>query len=351
MPAENDEKHENQIEDSQEDVVEEPDESTDEGEHLVLHVGHGIRQRRLDRYLHGRFGQFSRNMIKRMIKDQGVTVNGKIAKPSQKLNPKDIIDLVVPVREKREIEPEPIPLNIIYEDDEIIIVNKQANLIVHPARGNPSGTLANALVYHSNELSSAGGSFRPGIVHRLDRNTTGVMVVAKNDTAHWKLARQFERRQTCKYYLAVVQGVPELDADCIDQPLGVHPSIREKYAIRPENGKNAVTFYERLEKFRGFCVVKLSPKTGRTHQLRVHMSYLKHPIVGDDMYGGKPVFEWQLRDAEPAAEEAIISRCALHAWILEFKHPLTEQVMSFKAPIPEDMHNLIKQLRKYRSFN
>ncbi|MHC4759579.1 MAG: RluA family pseudouridine synthase [Planctomycetota bacterium] len=241
-------------------------------------------------------------------------------------------------------------MDIIYEDDDVIIINKQADLIVHPARGNTHGTLVNALAFYSNQLSNVQGTLRPGIVHRLDRNTTGVMVVAKNDEAHYKIAEQFHDRKVQKEYIAIVHGCPDLTADRISAPLGVHPRFREKYSIRPDGGKEAFTFYEVLQEFRGYCLVKLHPKTGRTHQIRVHLSYIKHPIVGDDMYGGKVVYRWQLADEESMFEEPVIARPALHALSLEFRHPRTKKTISFEAPIPEDMQNLLEMLKKYRSL-
>jgi 23S rRNA pseudouridine1911/1915/1917 synthase len=207
----------------------------------ILHVGHSIKERRVDKYLHGRFSNLSRRFIQDAIKQGGVTVNGKTAKPSLKLSPGDEIRLTLPEQPSKDILPEDIPLNIIYEDDELIILNKQSDILVHPARGNTHGTLVNALAFYSDKLSSGLGEFRPGIVHRLDRNTTGAMVVAKSDPAQWKIAKQFERRQVNKTYLAIVHGTPELNADRIKVPLGVHPRIREKYAIRPESGKEAIT--------------------------------------------------------------------------------------------------------------
>lgn len=317
---------------------------------LSLKVGSSIKERRIDKYLHShpKLSGFSRVMIQNIIKEGTVKVNGKIVKPSFKLSPGDKIDLTVPQPPSKEIHPQDIPLNIIYEDDDIIIVNKQADMIVHPARGNTDGTLVNALAFYSDKLSSGLGEFRPGIVHRLDRNTTGVMVVTKNDTAQWKIAKQFEQRKTKKSYLAIVHGVPELTADRINAPLGVHPRAREKYAIRPEIGKEAITVYEVVESFRGFSLLKMTPKTGRTHQIRVHLSYIKHPIVGDDMYGGKLVYPWQLQDSEPAVQEPVINRVALHAWTLEFKHPTTDEMMKFEAPLPKDMQHLLDMLRKYR---
>lgn len=324
-----------------------PDESSGP---LTLQVGSSIKERRVDKYLHGRFSNFSRAMIQKQIGAGGVKVNGKIVKPSFKLSPGDKIDLTLPELPSKEILPEEIPLNIIYEDEDVIILNKQADMVVHPARSNTHGTLVNALAFYSDKLSSGLGEFRPGIVHRLDRDTTGVMVVAKNDSAQWKIAKQFERRQVNKTYLAIVHGVPELTADRISAPLGVHPRVREKYAIRPGIGKESITFYEVIESFRGYSLLKLAPKTGRTHQIRVHLSYIKHPIVADDMYGGKLVYPWQLADAETAVEEPVISRFALHASTLEFKHPTSDEVIKFEAPLPEDMQNLLDMLRNYRKF-
>jgi len=317
-------------------------------EPLTLQVGCSIKERRIDKYLHGRFSNLSRRFIQEAIKAGSVKVNRKAVKPSFKLSPGDKIDLTLPEPPSKEILPEDIPLDVIFEDQDLIILNKQANMIVHPARGNTHGTLVNALAFYSDKLSSGTGEFRPGIIHRLDRDTTGVLVVAKNDTAQWKVAKQSERRQIKKSYFAIVHGTPELTADRISAPLGVHPRIREKYAIRPEIGKEAITFYEVLETFRGFSLLRLNPKTGRTHQIRVHLSYMKHPIVGDDMYGGKLIYPWQLQDAEPTAQDPVITRCALHASSLEFKHPTTDEMLKFEAPLPNDMQILLDMLRKYR---
>jgi 23S rRNA pseudouridine1911/1915/1917 synthase len=311
-------------------------------------VGSSIKERRLDKYLHGRFSNFSRRFIQDMIKAGDVKVNGSIGKPSQKLSPGDEIIMAPPTRPPKDIPAEDIPLNIIYEDSSLIILNKQADMIVHPARGNTHGTLVNALAFYSDNLSSGLGEFRPGIVHRLDRNTTGVMVVAKDDGAQWKIAGQFQQRRVKKSYLAVVHGTPELTADRITAPLGTHPRIRERYAIRPDNGKEAITFYQVVETFRGFSLVRLSPKTGRTHQIRVHLAYIKHPIVADDMYGGRLVYPWQLADREPAVEDPVISRVALHAHTIEFEHPSTGKPVKFQAPLPGDMQNFLDMLREYR---
>lgn len=319
-----------------------------DSEPVKLRVGSSIKERRLDKYLHGRFSNLTRRFIQDVIRQGQVKVNGKIAKQSLKLSPGDEITLRLPEPPPKDIVPEEIPLDIIYEDDDLIVLNKQSDILVHPARGNTHGTLVNALAFYSDSLSTGLGEFRPGIVHRLDRNTTGVMVVTKNDGAQWRIAKQFEQRQVKKTYLAIVHGTPELDADRIKAPLGVHPTIREKYSIRPDTGKDAITFYEVLESFRGYSLLKTEPKTGRTHQIRVHLSYIKHPIVADDMYGGKLVYPWQLADAEPAVQEPLLGRVALHAYGLEFKHPTTDKTVYFEAPLPQDMQRLLDALREHR---
>jgi 23S rRNA pseudouridine1911/1915/1917 synthase len=330
-------------------VVDETEELA--GEQACFRVGTNIKLRRLDQYLSGRFSHFSRTRLQKLIKEQGVNVNGRPAKPSHKLSPGDQIDIILPPRELRELIPEDIPLDILYEDDDIAVINKQADLIVHPARGYKSGTLVNALVYHyKNTLSAGTEDFRPGIVHRLDRYTTGVIVTAKNDTAHWKLSRQFAQRTTKKNYLAIVHGVPELDADCIDEPLGVHPIFREKYAVRADIGKTAVTLYKVIERFRGYSLLELDIKTGRTHQIRVHLSHIRHTIVADDLYGGRVVYPWQMEDRPAAAEEPLMARPALHAWKLEIEHPTTRKRVLFTAPPPKDMQNFLAQLRLFRKI-
>jgi 23S rRNA pseudouridine1911/1915/1917 synthase len=288
-----------------------------------------------------------------------VTVNDQGTKSSYHIKPGDKIDIILPPPPLDEIPPEPIPLNVVYEDSEVLIINKQSNLLVHPARGNPSGTLVNGLVHYSQSLSRVNGNFRPGIVHRLDRNTTGILVVAKTDTAHWRLAHQFEHRKVEKIYYAVVHGTVALDADVIDAPLGRHPHVREKYAVRPESGKPAVTAYSVEKQYRGYALVKLKPKTGRTHQLRVHMASLKHPIVGDTMYGGKLVTLGQLSDgkalpgpgeagSELGSDNYIIERQALHAGQITLRHPISGELMTHKAPFPADMQLLITLLDRYR---
>ncbi|NQV35506.1 MAG: RluA family pseudouridine synthase [Phycisphaeraceae bacterium] len=326
--------------DSQESLYDQP---------LSIRVGNCIKERRIDKYLHGRFSNFSRRFLQDTIKGGHVQVNGQSVKPSYQLTAGEMIDLVLPAPQKKEILPEDIPLEVVYEDDDLILINKQANIIVHPARGNRHGTLVNALTHYSDTLSSGLGEFRPGIVHRLDRNTTGIMIVARNDEAQWKVAKQFENREVKKEYLAIVHGTPQLTADRINARLGIHPRIREKYAVRPERGKDSVTFYEILEAFSGYSLLKCAPRTGRTHQIRVHLSHIKHPIVADDMYGGKLVYPWQLENAEAQAQDPCLARCALHAWTIEFRHPTTEEMVKFEAPMPDDMKHLLEMLRTHRS--
>ncbi|MBU0639970.1 MAG: RluA family pseudouridine synthase [Planctomycetes bacterium] len=295
----------------------------------------------------------SRTALQRLIRQGAVTVNGKTVKPSYEMAGGDIVEVLVPAPEPHEVIPEDIPLDILYEDDDIIAINKSAGIICHPAHHEQTGTLVNALVHYANNLSHGADPFRPGIVHRLDKNTTGVMLVAKRDEAHWRLALQFERRTLQKTYLAVVEGHLELDADLIDAPIGVHPVVREKFAaLIGENkidvGKSATTYYEVAERYRGYTLVQLRPKTGRTHQLRVHMSHLRHPIVCDTMYGGKLVSEYTLTGS--GDREPLLWHQALHAWRIEFQHPITERPLEIEAPFPARFKRLVQLLRQSRAL-
>lgn len=324
----------------------------DTTQHVRLRIRRKLPGRRLDKYLHGRFPHLSRTAIQRLIKQGAVKVNDRPTKPSYEMSGGDVVDLIIPPPEPREVVPENIPLDIVYEDDFIIAINKRAGIICHPARGDQTGTIANALVYYANELSHGSDPFRPGIVHRLDKNTTGIMLVAKNDEAHWRLSLQFERRTIQKTYVAVTHGELELDGDMIDAPIGVHPVVREKFAVmaiahKIDLSKNAVTYYEVSERFRGYTLVMLQPKTGRTHQLRVHMSHIGHPLVGDVMYGGKLVSEFDL--AGSGSQEPLIEYQALHAWRISFRHPITEKPMELEAPFHDKLRQLVQALRSSRS--
>ncbi len=319
-----------------------------------LRVRRRLPGRRLDKYLHGRFPHLSRTTIQRLIRQGAVTVNGQPTKPSYEMAGGDIIEIIMPDPEPPEVVPEDIPLDILYEDEHIIAINKDEGIICHPARAEQSGTIVNALAFYANSLSHGQDPFRPGIVHRLDKNTTGVMLVAKSDEAHWRLALQFERRTVQKTYLAVVHGELNLDGDTIDAPIGVHPVVREKFAVmirenRINIAKSAITHYEVAERFRGFTLVKLMPKTGRTHQLRVHMSYIGHPIAGDNMYGGQPISEALI--AGSGEREPFLTHQALHAWKIRFKHPIREEPMEIEAPFRARFRRLMHLLRKHRALD
>lgn len=312
-----------------------------------IHARIEVRKRRsrsrIDKYLQGRFPRFSRTAIQKLIKEGAITVNGRAIKPSYEIMPADRIELILPPPETRQILPEDIPLRILYEDEYLLAVDKPPNMVVHPARGYQSGTLVNALVHYCDNLSASDDPVRPGIVHRLDKDTTGVILVAKNDEAHWRLSLQFERRRIHKEYRAVVEGELELDSDRIDAPIGIHPQIRERYSVRKGIGRPAATVYQAVERLAGYTHVRLLPETGRTHQLRVHMSWSRHPIVADSMYGGKSPTVGELLgtdDPTPA-----IGRFALHAHRIEFRHPISGQTLAIEAPLPQDFQNLLDVLR------
>jgi len=314
--------------------------------------------KRLDRYLTDRITFMSRNQLQRLIEVGGVTVNGRAPKASTRLRLNDVVEVAVPPPPPTEIQPEAIPLDILYEDDRFIVVNKQPDLIVHPARSHHSGTLLNALVHHfqskgGSALSSVGkDKARPGVVHRLDRDTSGVMVVAKDDEAHWKLGRQFENRAVDKRYLALVHGAVENDADVIEAPIGPHPSKvrgqREKMVVRHDDlGKHAVTVYRVRQRYsiagERFTLVELELKTGRTHQIRVHMTHLGYPLVGDDMYTGKHL---DLGALFPGASGRL-ERQALHATLLGVHDPITNAPLVFTAPLAPDLLAVVRLLRTH----
>ena len=321
------------------------DEAIDSAEEAdVVHVqfrATKTQTRRIDQFLTEKAPWLSRAAVQRLIDDELVKVNDKPTKSSYKIKNGDLVIMVAPPERVNDLIPEPIPLKIVYEDEHFLALSKQADLIVHPARGRWTGTLVNGLVHYGKQWSTVGGDWRPGILHRLDRNTTGMMLVAKSDEAHWRLARQFENRTIQKTYMAVVHGIPELLADVIDMPIGKDRYNRERQAVRKvENGgKPAVTRYEVQRTFTdsviGPCaLVKMWPKTGRTHQLRVHMAAIGHPIVGDDMYGGRHV----------ELEGFSFKRQALHAFEISFVHPGTLEQMTLQAPLAEDLSELIAKL-------
>ena len=349
-------------------IIETPIEAEEDGLHRVrIEIRRVLTGQRLDKYLSGRLGkETSRAALQRYIREGNVTVNSSVVKPSYTIRCNDVIDMMLPVVKPQEILPEPIPLDVVYEDDDIIAINKQADLIVHPARGNWSGTLVNALAHYFKvnwrdikDLPTSGEAFRPGIVHRLDRDTTGIMLVAKSELALWRLGKQFELRKIHKTYTAIVHGLVSLDEDIIDVPIGKHPRIREKYAVPrltgrayPSTTKQAVTRYKVLRRMKNvgkskasFTLVELYPQTGRTHQLRVHMSYCGWPIVGDKMYGGGPIYRSQLMGEPYKAVDPLITRQALHAHTIEFHHPRTNKAMKLEAPWPQDFTQTLEELQ------
>ena len=311
--------------------------------------------RRLDKYLHSRYPRMSRTLVQRLIRQGSVTVNGLPTKASYEPAAGDVVAMLVPPPEPTDIIPEDIPLDIIFEDEYLLAINKQTGIICHPARATQSGTIANAVAFHAESLSHGDDPFRPGIVHRLDKNTTGVMLVAKTDEAHWRLSMQFERRTIHKTYLGIVEGSPRLDGDVINMPLAGHPTIKDRYIVpgmpmRPMLFKEAVTRYEVAERFKGFAIMHLHPKTGRTHQLRVHMSAIGHPMMGDTFYGGHLFSARDITGDESSSTEPLIPYQSLHAFRIEFMHPIEEKPMTIEAPLPEQLQAIVDLLRAYRSY-
>lgn len=308
--------------------------------------------KRVDAYLSSRFPDYSRSVMQKVIDAKAVHVNGLAVKASYKVRLDDIIRVWLPELADDAPVPEDIPITVVYEDEAFTLVNKPAGMVVHPAKGHWSGTLVNALQFHYDTLSTVGGENRPGIVHRLDRDTTGLLLVAKDDLAHRRLALQFEQRTIHKEYLAIVSGVPSRDSDYVERPIGPHPTNREKMAIRnPEDGgKEAATFYEVLERFANHALVRCKPRTGRTHQIRVHMAHIGHPIVADKLYSGRDrlTVGEVLGGSAENAEDLLIDRQALHAFHLKLTHPLTGVPLEFQAPLPPDMERVLATLRDTR---
>ncbi len=290
---------------------------------------------RLDKVLHNNshLAELSRSRIQQLIKDGYVLVNDKSVKLSYKVHEKDRIVVAIPSPKELLLKPQELPLGILYEDEHLIVINKDPGVVVHPAAGNMEGTLVHGLLYHCQDLSGIGGVMRPGIIHRLDKDTSGVLVVAKTDLAHQSLVEQFKKRQVRKIYLAIVAGCPAHHSGTIDTLMGRHPVHRKKMAVLERGGRTAVTEYEVVEAFRQAALLRVIIKTGRTHQIRVHMAHIGCPVIGDAVYGGKK-----------AQMEGITRQC-LHASQLTIAHPLTTEILQFDAPLPEDMKNLLAALR------
>jgi 23S rRNA pseudouridine1911/1915/1917 synthase len=303
---------------------------------------------RLDRFLAAQWPDYSRTLLTQLIKDGHVQVAGLAptkVKPALKLENGWQITVERPAMGEPGLEPEDIPLDVLFEDDAIIVINKPPDLPVHPPRAGRGGTLANALLFHVNKLSRP-DPIRPGIVHRLDADTSGVIVCAKDESAHFKLAKQFEQRTVEKEYIAIARGRMKEATGTIDKPIGRHPDHYEMQRVHPD-GKPAVTAWEVLETFKRFTLLRLKPKSGRTHQLRVHLAAINHPIVGDRLYSKRPpltLSEVQGGEAAPG-ETPLIARQALHAAKLNFDHPRTGERVTFEAPLPEDMQRTLDALR------
>ena len=285
---------------------------------------------RIDKVLTTLEPEITRSQLKNLINDGHVTVNGQAVKPKYKVQAGDKISLVKPEPQSLELTPENIPLDIVYEDDDVIVVNKPQGMVVHPAPGHPDHTLVNALLYHS-PLSTINGTFRPGIVHRIDKDTSGLLMVAKNDLAHQSLAEQLRDKTNKREYLALVYGQIKEDEGTIDAPLGRNPQDRKKQAV-VKGGRHAVTHFKVIKRYDNFTLVKCILETGRTHQIRVHMKYIGHPLVGDPLYGPRKVIG---KNGQ-----------FLHAALLGFKHPRTGKEMVFEAPLPENFQKMLDKLDK-----
>jgi 23S rRNA pseudouridine1911/1915/1917 synthase len=301
---------------------------------------------RLDVYLTHQIQNATRSKVRAGIDAGFVLVNGKQVKASHPIAPGEVIDITLPHPPRPEAKGEDIPLEIVYEDDQLLIVNKKAGMVTHPAYGNYTGTLVNALLHHSSSLSSVNTETRPGIVHRLDKDTTGLMVVAKNDTAHHLLAKQFSRRTITREYWAIVWGTFQQRKGTIEANLGRSKRDRKKVAVTAE-GKHAVTDYEVIKEFEFLSLIRLKLHTGRTHQIRVHLAHIGHPVFGDPTYGGRG-HQWGGLAGSMAHHAQnllkLIGRQALHAKTIGFIHPVTKEQVEFGSDLPEDMQDVLKQL-------
>jgi 23S rRNA pseudouridine1911/1915/1917 synthase len=316
-----------------------------------IHARKSWPGRRLDAYLAAKFHEYSRSLMTALIREGKVTVNGESVKPHYELRRGDHLHVELPVFAKPTLTPQDIPLNIIHEDDYVLVINKPADMVVHPARSHITGTLVNALVFHCDHLPDTEDKVRPGIVHRLDKHTTGVMVVVKDEASRGWIGKQFEYRRVQKHYRTMVEGEVELDADLVSLPIGRHKKQHEKMAVDHQSGREAHSVYTVLERFDGFTYLDVELKTGRTHQIRVHMAAIGHPVVCDADYGRRHRLTLsELTGNEPADDEPpIIDRQALHAYTLAFNHPGTGRVETYTAPLPPDMQSLLDALRKHRS--
>lgn len=300
-------------------------------EKLCFEITEEQEDERIDRFL-AQLQSLSRSYIQKMMKEEAVKVNGLPVKGSYRVKTDDLVEFMLPEAVEPEIAPEDIPLDILYEDRDVIVVNKPKGMVVHPAAGHYSGTLVNALMYHCGaELSGINGVLRPGIVHRIDRDTTGSVIACKNDAAHNSIAAQLKEHSVNRTYHAICHGVLKADEGTIDRPVGRHPIDRKKMAVNEKNGKQAVTHYRVLKRFKEYTYVECALETGRTHQIRVHMASIGHPLLGDDVYSARKCpFHLQGQ--------------TLHAKILGFRHPATGEYIETDAPLPEYFRHLLEIL-------
>ena len=303
-------------------------------ETLEFNVDASANNIRIARYLADQCPEHSRSYIQKLLKEEQVLVNGRVIKANYKTQSGDYIEFHIPDPEVLDILPENIPLDILYEDDYVLVVNKPKDMVVHPSAGHTSGTLVNAVMAHCGEhLSGINGVLRPGIVHRIDKDTTGALLICKDDVVHRDLAEQLKEHSIKRRYRAVVQGNLKEDEGTVNAPVGRHPTDRKKMAIKHKNGKEAITHYKVLERFGQATYIECRLETGRTHQIRVHMASLGHPLLGDTVYGSsKNPYHLQGQ--------------ALHAMILGFVHPITGEYLEFEAPLPEYFSKLLEKLRK-----
>jgi 23S rRNA pseudouridine1911/1915/1917 synthase len=323
--------------------------------HIELHIPPGQTKDRLDVYLTSHIENATRTKVQDAIKSGEVLVNGKIVKVSYSIAPNDVVTVNLNRPDPPDVVAEEIPLNIVYEDDYLLVVNKPAGMVTHPAYKNYSGTLVNALLHHTAQLSTLNKEedeeydiIRPGIVHRLDKDTSGLLVVAKDEVSHQKLAKQFAAKTTEREYNAFVWGIFKQHSGIIDAPLGRSKRDRKKIAV-VEDGKHAVTEYEVIQQFEYLSFVKLHLRTGRTHQIRVHLAHIHHPVFGDETYGGREIVAGGIEGKKKAEVKNLLEmmpRQALHAKKLGFVHPFTKEMMRFECELPSDMITVLQQLKK-----
>jgi 23S rRNA pseudouridine1911/1915/1917 synthase len=320
------------------------------GQNLDLTVQRKTEGVRLDQYLAGQVPDLSRSVLQKLIEAGHVTVNDSPSKPSYKVRHGDRVRVALPLPDHdTKPTPEDIPLRVLYEDDYLAVVNKPYDMVVHPAKGHWSGTLANALSFRFDELSGEGGDYRPGIVHRLDRDTSGVILVAKEVQTHRDLSAQFEQRKVFKEYVAITQGVLDRDSDYIERRIRRHPHDRVKMQVTDDEdeGKDASSFYEVIERFASYTFTRIYPRTGRTHQIRVHLASVGCPVLADKEYSGRDCFRLSDLTHECEADEVLMPRQALHARRLRIMHPRTKEVIEAEAALPDEFIRTLEALRRY----